>query len=62
MRYLLFISVLMTGMYALITGPRQVEVAIAADLPIEEKIRRMDEINATYSYGSLRLPANQSGN
>lgn len=62
MRYLLFISLMVTGMYALITGPRQVEIAIAADLPIEDKIRRMDEISANFSYGNLRLPASQSEN
>lgn len=62
MRYLFFVSVMATGLYALITGPSQVEMAVRADLPVEEKIRRMDELSASFSYRpqTFRLPASRA--
>lgn len=64
MRYLFFLSIVATGLYALVTGPRQIELAMTPQMSVEEKIRRMDEMNSSFAFETTgwRIPASINEN
>jgi len=56
MNYLFFLAIVTFSLYAMWTGPRNIEVALNSPASIDQQIRRMDQVNLELQTSS-RNPA-----